>query len=42
MKDFQEWIQYDVEYVENLSLRMDLWIVYKTMTSMIGKFAEQF
>lgn len=41
-KDFQEWIQYDVEYVENLSFRMDLWIVYKTMTSMIGKFAEQF
>lgn len=41
-KDFNEWIQYDVEYVEKLSLKMDLWIIYKTFTSMMSRFAEQF
>jgi lipopolysaccharide/colanic/teichoic acid biosynthesis glycosyltransferase len=25
--DFQEWIRYDIEYVENRSMEMDLWII---------------
>ncbi len=41
-RDFQEWIRYDTEYVERLSLKMDLWIIYRTLASMVGKFAEQF
>lgn len=28
--DFQEWIRYDIEYVENVSFRLDLWIIWKT------------
>jgi len=29
--DFQEWIKYDIEYVENSSWRMDLYIIWKTI-----------
>ncbi len=33
--DFQEWIKYDIEYVENVSLRLDMWILYKTFSRML-------
>ncbi|MHC4437104.1 MAG: sugar transferase [Planctomycetota bacterium] len=42
MKDFQEWIHYDVEYVRNLSLRMDLSICWKTVMKLLGNFIDQF
>jgi len=29
--DFQEWIRYDIEYVETMSFWLDLWIIWKTM-----------
>lgn len=29
--DFQEWIKYDIEYVENQSWRLDLGIIWKTV-----------
>ncbi len=29
--DFQEWIRYDLEYVERMSWRLDLWILWKTL-----------
>jgi lipopolysaccharide/colanic/teichoic acid biosynthesis glycosyltransferase len=29
--DFQEWIRYDIEYVENVRWRMDLWIIWQTV-----------
>ena len=29
-KDFQEWIKYDIQYVENISFLLDLRIVWKT------------
>jgi lipopolysaccharide/colanic/teichoic acid biosynthesis glycosyltransferase len=29
-KDFQEWIRYDIEYVESQSWKLDLWILWKT------------
>lgn len=29
--DFQEWIKYDIEYVENASWRMDMMIIWKTV-----------
>ena len=29
--DFQEWIKYDVEYVENTGWKLDLWIIWKTI-----------
>ena len=39
--DFQEWIRYDIEYVENMSWRTDLWIIAKTtgivLKKMIGR-----
>lgn len=35
--DFQEWIKYDIEYVENRSFRLDLWIIYKTVYGMIRR-----
>jgi lipopolysaccharide/colanic/teichoic acid biosynthesis glycosyltransferase len=42
MKDFQEWIYYDTEYVRNLSPRMDLRICWQTVKILIGKFISQF
>jgi lipopolysaccharide/colanic/teichoic acid biosynthesis glycosyltransferase len=42
MKDFQEWIHYDIEYVRNLSLRMDLSICWKTAMKLLGNFIDQF
>jgi lipopolysaccharide/colanic/teichoic acid biosynthesis glycosyltransferase len=29
--DFQEWIKYDIEYVENASFRLDLYVIWKTI-----------
>lgn len=29
--DFQEWIRYDLEYVEKMSWSMDLWIILRTI-----------
>ena len=29
--DFQEWIKYDIEYVEKKSFLLDLWILWKTV-----------
>ena len=42
MKDFQEWIHYDSEYVRNLSLKMDLGICWKTVKKLLGNFINQF
>lgn len=35
-RDFQEWIRYDIEYVENVSWKMDFYIIIKTMLSFVG------
>ncbi|HEY8746712.1 MAG TPA: sugar transferase [Tepidisphaeraceae bacterium] len=29
--DFQEWIKYDIRYVENAGMRLDLWIIGQTI-----------
>lgn len=42
MKDFQEWIHYDIKYVENLSLKLDLWICWQTAKKMLKSFIRQF
>ena len=42
MKDFQEWIHYDIKYVRNLSLKRDLWICWKTVRKLISEFVRQF
>jgi lipopolysaccharide/colanic/teichoic acid biosynthesis glycosyltransferase len=42
MKDFQEWIHYDTEYVRNLSLKMDLWISWQTTKKLFDNFISQF
>ena len=42
MKDFQEWIHYDTEYVRDLSLRMDLWICWQTAKKLVKNFVSQF
>jgi lipopolysaccharide/colanic/teichoic acid biosynthesis glycosyltransferase len=42
MKDFQEWIHYDTEYVRNLSLKTDLYICWKTAEKLLGNFINQF
>jgi lipopolysaccharide/colanic/teichoic acid biosynthesis glycosyltransferase len=41
-KDFQEWIQYDTQYVRELSLRLDLWICWRTFRRMVENFTRQF
>jgi len=42
MKDFQEWIHYDIRYVRDLSLKQDLWISWLTAKKMAAKFISQF
>jgi lipopolysaccharide/colanic/teichoic acid biosynthesis glycosyltransferase len=42
MKDFQEWIYYDIKYVRDLSLKMDLWIYWQTAKKIIKNFVDQF
>jgi lipopolysaccharide/colanic/teichoic acid biosynthesis glycosyltransferase len=42
MKDFQEWIYYDTKYVRNMSLKMDLWICWRTARQMAKNFIKQF
>jgi lipopolysaccharide/colanic/teichoic acid biosynthesis glycosyltransferase len=39
--DFQEWIRYDLEYVEKASWQLDLVILIKTFTTMIRKGTRQ-
>ncbi len=34
--DFQEWIRYDLEYVQHQSWRMDIWIILQTIKRVIG------
>src|SRR6185437_7237673 len=33
--DFQEWIRFDIQYVENVSWRLDLLIIWKTFAVLI-------
>jgi lipopolysaccharide/colanic/teichoic acid biosynthesis glycosyltransferase len=42
MRDFQEWIHYDIEYVRNLSLLMDLRICWQTTKKLFDNFIGQF
>lgn len=35
--DFQEWIKYDVEYVERESFLLDLWIIWRTVFLVLKK-----
>jgi lipopolysaccharide/colanic/teichoic acid biosynthesis glycosyltransferase len=41
-KDFQEWVHYDTEYVRNLSVRLDLWVCWKSAQKLIINFIDQF
>jgi lipopolysaccharide/colanic/teichoic acid biosynthesis glycosyltransferase len=34
--DFQEWIRYDLEYVQHQSWRLDLWIILQTIRTIVG------
>jgi lipopolysaccharide/colanic/teichoic acid biosynthesis glycosyltransferase len=42
MKDFQEWIHYDTKYVRSLSLKVDLWVCWRTFKKMVDQFISQF
>ncbi len=42
MKDFQEWIYYDTNYVRVLSLKTDLWVCWQTTKKMFDNFISQF
>ena len=42
LKDFQEWIHYDMQYVRELSPRLDLAICWRTFRKMLSSFAHQF
>jgi lipopolysaccharide/colanic/teichoic acid biosynthesis glycosyltransferase len=35
--DFQEWIKYDIKYVENQSFRLDLWIIWRTFALLVRR-----
>jgi lipopolysaccharide/colanic/teichoic acid biosynthesis glycosyltransferase len=35
--DFQEWIRFDLEYVERMSWHLDLWIICKTVQLMFAR-----
>jgi lipopolysaccharide/colanic/teichoic acid biosynthesis glycosyltransferase len=34
--DFQEWIKYDIEYVENASLSLDMVIIFRTVVTVLA------
>lgn len=34
--DFQEWIRYDLEYVQHQSWRLDIWIILQTFRRVLG------
>jgi lipopolysaccharide/colanic/teichoic acid biosynthesis glycosyltransferase len=38
--DFQEWIRYDIEYVEKRNFWMDLGIIFKTVSVVFGKLSR--
>jgi lipopolysaccharide/colanic/teichoic acid biosynthesis glycosyltransferase len=38
--DFQEWIRYDLEYVEKRNLWMDLSIIWQTVAGILGKVSK--
>ena len=38
--DFQEWIKYDIEYVENRSWWLDFVIIWKTVSTIFGKVSK--
>ncbi|MEM7233823.1 MAG: sugar transferase [Planctomycetota bacterium] len=38
--DFQEWIRYDIEYVEKASWKLDLWILWRTAVIMVRDAVE--
>ncbi len=42
MRDFQEWIHYDVQYVRTLSLKTDLGICWQTTRKLLDNFISQF
>jgi lipopolysaccharide/colanic/teichoic acid biosynthesis glycosyltransferase len=42
MRDFQEWIYYDIKYVKTLSLKLDVWICWQTAMRMVRNFVKQF
>lgn len=35
--DFQEWIRYDLEYVQNECWRLDIWIMLRTISAVLRK-----
>jgi lipopolysaccharide/colanic/teichoic acid biosynthesis glycosyltransferase len=37
--DFQEWIRFDIEYVENASWRLDFWIIWQTVRHVLRRRA---
>lgn len=39
--DFQEWIRYDIEYVEKATFRFDLYIIWKTVLLVLGALARR-
>ncbi len=39
-KDFQEWIRYDIEYVEKSGLLLDGWIVLQTIANVLGRLGS--
>ncbi len=39
--DFQEWIRYDIEYVETRSWWLDMKIIWKTVLTMVRKGTRQ-
>ncbi len=38
--DFQEWIKYDIEYVERQSFFFDLWIIWRTFTMLLRRLTQ--
>lgn len=38
--DFQEWIKYDLEYVESRSTWLDFTIIFKTISNVLGKLTR--
>ena len=35
IRSFEEWIQLDMEYIDNASLLLDLWIILQTIPAVL-------
>jgi lipopolysaccharide/colanic/teichoic acid biosynthesis glycosyltransferase len=41
IRSFEEWVQLDIEYIDNASLLLDLWIILLTIPAVFSRRGAQ-